>query len=170
VRFACSIATTLCVGLGLTPAAADAATLRLDGIGPLRLGMTRTAAVATGWLAHRGRGCPLGGTPPITYRVDGRHAPRDVRGSVELSGGRLTGMSFTRGVRTTAGVRVGHTTPTRMAARYRQFPWAQVSSSYEDVFQGTFVTIKRHGRPVLGGFADGPHITLLAIPAVPVCE
>jgi hypothetical protein len=163
------------VACALALAAADApsagaATLRLDGIGPLRLGMTRAAAVSTGWLAHRGRGCPLGGTPPITYRVDGRQAPRGVRGTVEFSGGRLTDMTFTAGVRTTAGVTVGHTTPARMAARYRTLGGFRVASSFEETFGGTFVTVSRDGDAVLGGFAQGPRVTILAIPTVPVCE
>ena len=80
--------------------------LRLDGIGPLHLGMTRTAALATGWLAGRRSGCPLGGTPPITYRVTGAKAPKAIKGSVEFVNGRLSTMSFTRGVRTSTGVTV----------------------------------------------------------------
>ena len=53
-------------------------TLRLDGVGPLKLGMRVTAARQTGWLAGRRTGCPLGGPPlPVTYRLSGR-APRPV--------------------------------------------------------------------------------------------
>lgn len=171
MRSALPIAAAACAALALAAGAADAATtLRLDGIGPLRLGMTRTAAVATGWLAHRGRGCELGGTPPITYRVDGKRAPRRVRGTVEFSDGRLTDMAFTKGVRTTAGVRVGSTTPARMAARYRRLRDVKVTSSYEETFGGTFVTVSRAGDPIVGAFAAGPRITILAIPSVPVCE
>lgn len=157
----------LCLGVA---APAGATILRLDGVGPLRLGMTRGEAVATGWLAHRGRGCPLGGSPPITYRFDGRRAPRGLRGGVEFSDGRLTTMTFTAGVRTVAGVRVGRTTPARMAARYRALGGFGVSSAYDEVFAGIFVHVSRHGRPVLGGFAAGPQITMLGIPRVPVCE
>jgi hypothetical protein len=164
---ACALSASVAL---LAPTAAGAATLRLDGIGPLRLGMTRSAAVATGWLAHRGRGCPLGTTPPVTYRVDGRRAPSGVRGSVEFSGGRLVDMAFTSGVRTTAGVRVGRTTPARMVARYRALGSFKASSSFQETFGGTFVRVRRHGNDVLGAFADGPRITILAIPAVPVCE
>ncbi|HEX6621927.1 MAG TPA: hypothetical protein VF024_19845, partial [Solirubrobacteraceae bacterium] len=77
--------------------------LRLDGIGPLHLGMTRAAALGTGWLAGRRPGCPLGGTPPITYRFTGAKAPKGIKGSMEFVNGRLSTMSFTRGVRTTTG-------------------------------------------------------------------
>lgn len=166
MRLAFLIALTLCA----CSRSAVGATLRLDGIGPLRLGMTSTAATATGWLAHRGRGCPLGATPPITYRVDGRRAPKGVRGSIEFADGHLTDMSFTAGVRTVAGVTVGSTTPSRMVARYRALGGFRASSSYVDTFGGTFVRVRRGGDDVLGAFADGPRISILAIPAVPVCE
>src|SRR5215212_6929447 len=107
------------------PAPANAAggpattVLRLNGIGPLHLGMTRTAALGTGWLAGRRSGCPLGGTPPITYRFTGPKAPSAIKGSAEFENGRLTTLSFTRGVRTSTGVSVGRTTTARMVARYR---------------------------------------------------
>jgi hypothetical protein len=144
--------------------------LRLDGIGPLELGMTRTAALATGWLAVRGSGCPLGGPPlPITYRVSGSDAPSGVRGSVEFRDGRLRAMAFTRGVHTATGVRVGRTTPARMVARYRRAGYA-ASARYEASFQGTFVTVRRRSRPVLGGFAARRVVTTLAIPRVQTCE
>ena len=143
--------------------------LRLDGIGPLHLGMTRTAALATGWLAGRSSGCPLGGTPPITYRVTGAKAPRAIKGSVEFENNRLTTMSFTRGVRTSTGVTVARTTAARMVARYRAAGFT-ASARFESTFQGTFVRVRRHGRDVVGGFADGSAVTIVAIPSVSVCE
>jgi hypothetical protein len=102
--------------------------LRLDGIGPLRLGMTRTAALATGWLAGRSPGCPLGGAPPITYRFTGANAPKGIKGSAEFADGRLTTLSFTRGVRTSTGVTVGRT---RRGSRPRRasFPPSRAPSS-----------------------------------------
>lgn len=158
--------------LALTAAAAGAPgrpALGLHGIGPLQLGMTRTAAVATGWLSGRGKGCPLGGTPPITYRLHGPKAPAGITGFVQFDNGRLTNLSFTRGVRTTKGVTVGTTTPARMVKRYRDAGY-QASSQYVGTFQGTFVTVKRRGKRVLGGFATGGRITTLGVPGVPVCE
>jgi hypothetical protein len=143
--------------------------LRLDGIGPLHLGMTRTAAVATGWLAGRSSGCPLGGTPPITYRFTGAQAPRGISGSVEFANNRLTTMSFTGGVRTSTGVTVGRTTAARMVARYRAAGFT-ASASFVSTFQGTFVRVRRHGRDVVGGFGEGSVVTIVAIPVVPVCE
>jgi hypothetical protein len=143
--------------------------VRLDGIGPLHLGMTRTAALATGWLAGRQSGCPLGGTPPITYRFTGPKAPRAIKGSVEFENNRLTTMSFTRGVRTSTGVTVGRTTAARMVARYRAAGFT-ASARFERTFQGTFVRVRRGGRDVVGGFTDGGALTIVAIPAVPVCE
>jgi hypothetical protein len=143
--------------------------LRLDGIGPLHLGMSRTAAVATGWLAGRSPGCPLSGTPPITYRFTGANAPRAIKGTAEFAGNRLTAMSFTRGVRTSTGVTVGRTTAARMVARYRAAGFT-ASARFESTFQGTFVRVRRHGHDVVGGFADAGTVTIVAIPAVSVCE
>ena len=146
-------------------------TLRLDGIGPLKLGMRVTAARQTGWLAHRRTGCPLGGPPlPITYRLDGRRAPAAVRGVAEFDRGRLSVLSFTRGVRTTGGVTVGVTSPARMVARYRALPGFTASARFDSTFQGTFTTVRRGARQVLGGFGDGAVVAQLAIPAVPLCE
>src|SRR5436190_7665085 len=115
VRLVVAIAAIAAVSTGVTAAAAGGPTiLRLKGVGPLHLGMGRTAAVHTGWLAHRGQGCELGGPPiPITYRIDGPNAPPDVRGSVEFAKGKLDNISFTRGVRTRAGVVVRKTTVTQ---------------------------------------------------------
>jgi hypothetical protein len=151
------------------PLPADATVLSLRHVGPLRLGMTRPAALSTGWLAHRGRGCPLGSPVPVTYRLDGRRAPRDLGGIAQFDGGRLTNLSFSAGVRTAAGVRVGVTRPDRMVGRYRKAGYA-ARAEYVDTFGGTFVTVDRGGSPVIGAFADGATITTLAIPAVPVCE
>jgi hypothetical protein len=143
--------------------------VRLDGVGPLHLGMTRSAALATGWLAQRRPGCPLGGTPPITYKLTGPKAPGAVKGSAEFEHHRLTTLSFTRGVRTSTGVTVARTTTARMVARYRTAGFS-ASARFESTFQGTFVRVRRHGRDVVGGFADGSVVTIIAIPAVSVCE
>lgn len=162
-------ATAFPAAAALATGAVGAPPVGLHGIGPLQLGMTRTAAVSTGWLAGRGKGCPLGGTPPVTYRVRGPKAPRGVRGVVEFERGRLTQLSFTGGVRTTLGVTVGRTTPARMVERYQRAGY-QASLRYVGTFQGTFVTVERGGKQVLGGFAQGGRITTLGVPGVPVCE
>jgi hypothetical protein len=151
-------------------AAASPRVLRLDGIGPLHLGMTLPAALGTGWLAQRHTGCPLGGPPlPITYRFTGRKAPRGLQGVAEFQDNKLRAVSFTRGVRTSTGVTVGRTTTKRMVARYRGLGFA-VSARYDDVFQGTFVTVKKHGQQVVGGFGERSVVTLVGVPAISVCE
>ncbi|MFN0153857.1 MAG: hypothetical protein ACKVUT_05710 [Gaiella sp.] len=169
----------LAVAVALVPAAfasssgESAATivLRLDGIGPLKLGMTGQAAVATGWLAKRSPGCPLGGPPlPITYKLSGPKAPAGVHGIAEFTGGRLRTLSFTRGVRTAGPwVEVGRTTVAQMVSRFRGAGFT-ASSRYDDVFVGTFVTVRRGGKVVLGAFAEQGPIAILGIPHVPVCE
>ena len=169
-RFAFSVLLGCLLFAPATSAGATPTTLRLDGIGPLKLGMRVTAARQTGWLADRRTGCPLGGPPlPVTYRLIGRRAPDGIRGIAEFNRGRLTGLSFTRGVRTAAGVTVGVTSSARMVARYRAAGFG-ASARYEGTFQGTFTNVRRGTRNVLGGFGEGAIVSLLAIPSVPVCE
>jgi len=169
-RHGVALAAALVALLALTPAADAATRLRLDGVGPLHLGMKRAPALATGWLSNRSSGCELGGPPlPIDYRLRGRKAPSGIRGSAEFTGGRLRTLVFTRGVRTALGVTVGKTTVARMVARYRAAGFG-ARAQYVSTFQGTFVTVRKHGRAVLGGFAEGSTVTTLGIPTVPVCE
>jgi hypothetical protein len=153
----------------LAQPAAGATVLGMRHVGPLRLGMTRTAALSTGWLAHRGRGCELGSPIPVTYRLDGRRAPVGLRGVAEFDDGQLTNLSFSAGVRTVAGVTVGRTTPARMVSRYRN-AGLSAHAEYVDTFGGTFVNVTKDGSTVIGAFANGPVITMLAIPVVSVCE
>jgi hypothetical protein len=168
-RRAFALVVVLACLLGPASSAGAAATLlRLDGIGPLKLGMTRAAAVNTGWLSDRAPGCELASPRPITFLFTGRKAPRGLRGSAQFDRGRLSVLSFSRGVRTRVGVRIGAPTG-RMVSKYRNAGFA-ASSMFSPTFAGTFVTVKRGGRQVLGAFAKGGHVKNLAIPAVPVCE
>lgn len=173
-RIALLIVAAALLACAAAPAQA-ATTLRLDGIGPLRLGMTRAAALDTGWLARRGRGCELGGPPiPITYRFTGPRAPAGVVGVAEFDGGRLRNLSFTRGVRTATGVVVGRTTATGMVNRYKDAGFA-ARAQFVDTFAGTFVTVKQRGRQAIGGFARGRPsarrpLDTLGVPYVPTCE
>jgi hypothetical protein len=157
---------------GAAVSASAATLLRLDGIGPLHLGMSRADAVATGWLAHRMPGCELAGPlRPVVYRFAGPRAPARLHGDAELDRGRLRVLSFSHGVRTAVGVVVRHTTTTDMVARYRRAGF-RASARYDSTFQGTFVTVRRRhgGRQVIGAFAEHSVITTLAVPGVPVCE
>jgi hypothetical protein len=150
--------------------AASTATLRLDGIGPLKLGMTRAAAVKTGWLSDRGMGCRLGGPPlPITYRLKGTAAPKGVTGVAEFNGGKLTDLTFTKGVRTGTGVVVGTTTTGQMVTKYRKAGY-KAKAQYSGVFQGTFVEVSKGSHPVIGGFGTGKIVDTLAIPGISVCD
>jgi hypothetical protein len=130
--------------------------------------MTRAAAVKTGWLADRAPGCELASPRPITYLFTGPKAPGGLRGSAQFDSGRLSVISFSRGVRTRVGVRIGAPTA-RMVSKYRNAGFG-ASSMFSPTFAGTFVTVKRGGRQVLGAFARGGHVKSLAVPAVPVCE
>lgn len=95
--------------------------------------------------------------------------PTSVRGRAEFVDGKLADMSFTRGARTTTGVVVGKTSVSQMISRYRSAGYS-ASSRYDSTFAGTYVTVKRHGRIVLGGFATKTIVENLAIPQIPVCE
>lgn len=174
-RIAVLLAVAAALAAAAAPAAQSATTLRLGGIGPLRLGMTSSAALRTGWLARRGRGCELGGPPiPVTYAFSGPSAPAGIVGSAEFRNGTLRNLSFRRGVRTATGVVVGVTTTTGMVNRYKDAGFG-ARALFVDTFGGTIVTVRRNGRQVIGGFADGRAsarrpLSTLAIPAVPFCE
>ncbi len=158
--------------LALFAAPAQGATLlRLDGIGPLKLGMSRSAGLDTGWLSNRMTGCKLGGEPyPIVYNLKGSQAPNGIEGVAEFTGGTLRTMTFRGGVRTATGVVPGTTTSAGMVRRYRDAGF-KASARYSATFAGTFVTVRRQsGKRVLGGFAEGSVVGTLGIPYVPLCE
>lgn len=158
------------LALALAAPAQAATPLRLNGIGPLKLGMSRMAALDTGWLSNRHTGCPLGGKPyPIDYDLEGSAAPSGIDGSVEFVGGEATNMSFRSGVRTSTGVVPGKTTWAGMVKRYRD-AGLKASARYDDTFQGTFVRVKLNGKQVMGGFADDKIVEVIGIPYVPTCE
>ena len=151
--------------------AQGATLLRLDGIGPLKLGMTKAAALDTGWLANRAPGCELRSPVPVTYRLTGAQAPPGLDGSAEFRRGVLAVLSFRRGVRTANGVVPGKTTVAGMVNRYRRSGF-RATARFDPTFQGTFVTVRRRsGAQVIGGFAPQGHaIQSLGLPFVPVCE
>lgn len=155
----------------LAAPAQGATLLRLDGIGPLKLGMSRMAGLDTGWLSNRTSGCELGGKPyPIGYQIKGAEAPAGIDGMVEFNSGRLTTMTFDGGVKTATGVVPGTTTWPSMVKRYRNAGF-KVRARFEETFQATFVTVKRPGgRQVIGGIADGKVVKTIGIPYVPLCE
>jgi hypothetical protein len=144
--------------------------LRLDGIGPLRLGMTQPDALRSGWLADRKTGCELGGAPlPIVYALTGPRAPAGIEGTAEFARGRLRNLAFTAGVRTTLKVEPGKTSRVAMVRRYREAGFGS-SSAFDSTFAGSFVTVLRHGRQVIGGFAERTTLSVVGVPFVPVCE
>jgi hypothetical protein len=88
---------------------------------------------------------------------------------VQFQNGRLTSISATRGVHTAAGVVVGKTTHAQMVRDYGGPPFS-ASSMFNATLGGTFTTVKRRGKTVLQGFGAHAKVTLLAIPAVQVCD
>ena len=144
--------------------------LRLDGVGPLDLGMNVTTALNTGWLAGRASGCDLGGNAPVTYRLAGPRAPSGLLGTIEFADGRLDDMWFTAGVHTALGTTTGRTTDAQMVSEYVSAGY-DASATYDPVF-GTFVAVKSRGRLALEALSTGHArvVTILAIPSVPVCD
>jgi hypothetical protein len=160
--------------LAVLAAPAHGATLvRLDGLGPLKLGMSRMTALDTGWLGTKSTGCKLGGKPyPITYSLTGAKAPKGIKGSAEFQQGKLANMSFTGGVRTATGVVPGTTSWPSMVERYREAGY-KVGARYDSTFVGTFVTVKRRkgGDSVMVGFAEkGKAVGTIGVPYIPLCE
>jgi hypothetical protein len=152
------------------PVAAGASTLlRLNGIGPLKLGMTQHAAAQTGWLGNKAKGCELQRPRPITYTFTGPSAPSNLTGLIQFDNGKLSSISATRGVHTKTGVVVGKTTHSQMVSDYDAAGF-NASSVFSHTFGGTFTTVKRNGQTVIQGFGAKKKVTLLAIPAVQACE
>jgi hypothetical protein len=144
--------------------------LRLDGVGPLRLGMSRAEAVATGWLSDPTPGCELAGQPlPVVYKLKGPKAPAGIVGTVEFDRGTLRVFAFSAGVRTAFGVAVPGGTVGDLLKRARA-AGLSATSIYDATFAGRFVTVNRGGQQVLGAFADQSAISTIAVPYVRVCE
>lgn len=167
-RWVAVAAITGAIGAPPAASAAPPTTLRVDGVGPLTLGMTRASAVRTGWLSHRSSGCEVASPVPVTYRLDGAKAPKALNGSAEFLRGRLRTLTFGGGVRTPVGVRVGSTSAD-LLSRYRAAGFT-ATSRYDEQFEATFLTVKRRQRQMLGALAANGRVTQIALPAVRVCE
>lgn len=152
------------------PATGSAATplLRLDGIGPLKLGMTRAAAVSTGWLANKTLGCELASPRPVVFQFTGPKAPAGLKGSASFVGRKLVNISFRSGVRTRLGIRPGVSTARAMVRAYRQGGF-WVTNVFDATFQARFVTATRGGRSI-AAVASGAVIDTIAVPRIEVCE
>jgi hypothetical protein len=157
---------------GADPPAA-APVLRLDGIGPLKLGMSGAAALKTGWLDTRKPtpGCQLAPPPHSKiYRLSGPRLPAGVKGSAEIGGGKLITLVLDAGVATDTGVKLGTSTVTEMTAAYRKAGF-EVDAAPDEVFQTTFVNVVKDKRMVLAGSApDSETIESLATPTFMLCE
>jgi hypothetical protein len=150
--------------------------LRLDGIGPLHIGMTRAAGIKAGWLAKPQMGCELSGRPyPVVYQLTGAKAPSGLKGTAEFYRGHLLVLAFSDGVRTSTRVTVKHTSVAQMVHRYRDAGYV-AQSHYIDTFGGRFVNVSRRGGgdTIISAFSEGKStdhaISTLAVPDVPVCE
>jgi hypothetical protein len=164
---------SLVVTLAFVASAAAATTvLRLNGIGPLKLGMSQRAALSTGWLAHRSRGCPLGGPValPVVYQFRGPRAPTGLTGSAQFDQGKLSIVTVGRGARTQQGVTIG-SSAARAVKRYRAAGFSAKTQFSPDV-AATFLTVTRHSKtvPVLMGIVTRGRVTSLSVPFVAACD
>jgi hypothetical protein len=131
--------------------------------------MSQTAAVNTGWLAHKSQGCELASPRPVVYQLNGSSAPAGVKGSAQFEGGKLRNLSFTRGVHTAVGIVPGVSRTGQMVDRYGRAGF-NASAQYSNVFRSTFVNVKKGGKFKIMGLAEHERINTLSIPVVPVCE
>ncbi len=173
VRRALAVAGALTlVATVAAPAIAAPPRLRLNGIGPLKFGMTVAQAQATGWIANRTPGCELQSPRPVGYDLTGPSAPAGLRGDVTFVRGKLVNVAVDKGATTITNVRPGVTTAARMARAYRQAGY-WVTSDYEPVFQARFITATRGGKTIVGiapGFSTAKVVTSLSVPFANVCE
>ncbi len=136
--------------------AASPSTLRLDGIGSLRLGMTRSAAYATGVLRSSSQICLDRKSPPVAYVSDGPRATPGVKVTAYFPSGRnsrLTHLIASSGATTELGIRPGVSTAAQMIARYRRAGYA-VKTQWIDDLGLTLVNVSRRGRPVIAGMVN----------------
>ena len=134
-------------------------TLRLDGIGPLRLGMTRNAAYKTGVIRSHSDTCLDRKKPlPISYGSDG---PRVAPGAKFISyfrggrNGRLTHIFASSGVRTQLGIRPGVSTAPEMIRAYRRAGYTVRSRTRRDFAGVTFLDVLSRGRVVMTAVTNG---------------
>ncbi len=165
------VAGTVSIALLGSAVMADAATpprLRLTGIGPLTLGMTRPAAVATGWLANPQAGCEFYGPTARGYDFTGPQAPAGLVGNASFTNGKLVNISFRRGVQTHVGVRPGVSTRQAMVRAYRQGGFV-VTDRFQPVFQTRFITARRGGKSIQATTRAGK-VFQLSIPLTEICD
>lgn len=134
-------------------------TIRLDGIGPVRVGMKLRAVEATGWIRSTAETCFGGSVPlPTVSHSDGPRAAPGVSFGAYFRGrganSTLTNIMFASGARTELGIRPGVSTAAQMVARYRRAGFT-VRTTYLREYGGTFVDVVRRGKVVMTGFAQG---------------
>lgn len=154
------------------PAVAAPPRLRLDGIGPLKLGMTRSAALATGWLSNPMPGCELQSPRPVGYDLAGPSAPAGLKGGVSFVSGKLVTVAVDKGAATITGVRPGVTTAAKMVSAYKKAGY-KVTSLFDPTFQARFITATRGGKSIVGiasGASTSKVVSSLSVPFADVCE
>ncbi len=134
-------------------------TLRFDGIGAIRLGMTRNAAYKTGLIRSHSDTCLDGKKPlPVSYGSDGSRAAPGSRFTSYFKGGRngrLTHILAIAGVRTELGIRPGVSTASEMIKVYRRARYTVRTRTRPDFAGVTFVDVLTRGRVVMTAVTNG---------------
>jgi hypothetical protein len=170
---ALAFATTADAGAAARGRGSFLTTIRFDGIGPLRIGMTRDEVRATGWFRSTSTSYTCFTNPlplPTFASPDGPRAAPGATLTAYFRGGdgTLTHIMFANGARTALGIRPGLSTGLQMVAAYRRAGFT-VRTSFHSEYNGTFVDVVRRGRVVMTGLAPrrlGDRIPLMTV-AIP---
>lgn len=144
--------------------------LRLDGIGPLMLGMSEADAEATGWLSNRSAPwCPFAGTEDPTWDLAGPSAPAGVDGYLIFREGEIDQVVIRSGTTTDegigAGASFGDLSDTYGGLGYEVDSYARFES-FDD-----FATVEQADEPRLMTTlnSDGS-IEWIGVPYISVCD
>ena len=137
-------------GIALTSAAQVAPVITESGISRLRLGMTLTAAKATGEIGPTSPGCELGGPGPLIAPIK----VKGVTGHVFFFEDAIESIEIEDGAKTAAGVGPG-STAAEVQRAYNSGGYVTTrSDSTREVFGFDLVTVERNGTQVFEADVD----------------
>ena len=162
-------------GLGQADDANGRILLAGDGLGPLRLGMSRSDALDSGWLGEPQETCSDmigGGAAPgeYAYMLDGPQAPEGLSGSVEISDDEITTIGVSKSVAMPNGVTFDsawdatRAMETLQSAGYR----VSVTSTFEPEDSATATS--PDGAEFGFYFSDARGSASVAIPTMSICD
>lgn len=156
---------------GTTSPAQPSLTLGLDGIGPLKIGMSESAAENTGWLSDRQvPWCPFASETDPSYQLEGPEAPAELDGLVIFMEGSLNQIVVRAGAATGEGIGIGTSTLDDLTEAYGTRGYQVDSySRFEDY--DDFATVNRGDEThLMAALGSGGEISLLGVPHLSVCD